>query len=87
MTGLEWFIANNNLIEYLSPTLFENLRSLLFVNLNYNKIKVIEVDFAKLPAKVKVLGMGNTCMDFFINKEVNGAKLNQLVKQKCARKA
>ena len=84
-TKLKTFIINRNLIEYLPPLLFVNNMELVFINLNNNKIKVVEVDFTILTSIVKILGIGNDCADFFLNKNVDAVQLNELMKTNCSK--
>lgn len=81
---LQTFIINRNNIEYLPPLLFAN-NPLKFINLNNNKIKVVQVDFTTLKVIKKVLGIGNICADFFLNKEVDAKQLNELMAANCSR--
>lgn len=84
LAQLETFIASSNLIEFLPPGLFMGNFKLSFVNLNNNKIKVIAIDFTKLKSLKKVLGIQNTCADFYMNKIVPAEELNALVREKCS---
>lgn len=82
-SALEIFIANRNLIEILPKELFKFNKSLKFINLSNNRIVYIELDFSLLKGLVQVLGIGNTCADFYLNKSFDQAKLTALVKSKC----
>lgn len=84
LSQLESFIACSNLIEFLPAGLFMGNFKLAFVNLNNNKIKVIAVDFTRIKSLKKVLGIQNTCADFYLNNEMSAEKLNALVKAKCS---
>lgn len=79
---LEKFIANSNRIEVLSRDIFTNNSNLIFVNLNNNRIKTIEFDFKTSNIR-KLLGLGNVCDNFFINKKVDKIQLDKQVKQSC----
>lgn len=81
---LKQFLAPRNEIEALPANLFVNNTKLTFVNLNNNRIKYISIDFTKLRSIEKILGLQNTCADFFLTKRFTAKQLNELVKEKCA---
>lgn len=78
LTDLEWFLINNNEIETF-PSLFQNNKKLKYVNLSNNRIKSMQVDFSSLPPTIRLLGMNNVCMDFFITKRVSGSQMQQKI--------
>lgn len=80
---LETFIADRNEIEFLHAALFEMNPSIIFINLNNNKIKEIGIDFTKMKSLQKVLGMQNACGDFYLTKKFDAKMLNKLVHEKC----
>lgn len=66
---------------------FVSQQKLSFINLNNNRIKVIAVDFKPLKSVRIVLGFGNICADFYLNKKFNAENLDALIKANCSQVA